>query len=194
MTRIEKPPVRDRARVLLATLFVVYLVLLVWLVLFKFETPWIGSGELRPIKLVPFVASGDNGSSAWREVVANIAFFVPFGIYLALLAPTWRWFTSAAVFAGASVLLEGAQYLLIVGSADITDVITNTAGGLIGVGLVALVRRRMHARTTTVMARICLIGTVVAVLLAGVFLASPLHYGPMKDAGRLSHDRAEVLR
>src|SRR5205085_2385497 len=48
---------RERGRRLLIGLFVVYLVLLGWMVLWKFETPWVGAAALlpRPLKLVPFV-------------------------------------------------------------------------------------------------------------------------------------------
>ena len=47
--------------------------------------------------------------------------------------------------AGASLGLEVAQYVLAVGSSDITDVVVNTAGGLAGIGLLALARRRLRA-------------------------------------------------
>ena len=36
------------------------------------------------------------------------------------------------IIAGISLLLEITQYILAIGSSDITDLITNTAGGLLG--------------------------------------------------------------
>ena len=134
----------------LAGLFAVYLVLLAWIVLWKLEVPYVGEGALRQIKLVPFVPSGTFGASAPSEVVANILLFVPFGLYLGVLAPSWRWWKAAAAIAGASLVLEAAQYLLSVGSADVTDLIANTAGGLVGLGLLAMMHRRLAARTITV--------------------------------------------
>ena len=50
------------------------------------------------------------------------------------------------MFAGASLVLETAQHVLSTGSFDITDVIVNTAGGLAGLGLLALARRRLRRR------------------------------------------------
>lgn len=176
----------ERGRALLIGLFVVYLVLLVWLVLWKYEVPWIGDGELRTLKLVPFAPSRDADSNTLREVIANFAFFVPFGIYVALLAPRVKWWAAALVFASASVLLEAGQFAFAVGSSDVTDVITNTLGGLAGVGIVALLRARLRARTLPVMTRVCAIGTVVAVLATAIFIASPLHYGPQRDAAPLA--------
>ena len=168
---------------LLFALFAVYLVLLAWIVLWKLELPWVGEAALlpRPIKLVPFLPSGDADASAPIEVAINFALFIPFGLYLGLLAPSWQWWTHAAVFVGSSLVLEITQHLLSVGSFDVTDLIVNAAGGLAGVGLLALARRRLQTRTVPVMTRASLIGTVVALLAIGIFIASPLHYGPQPD-------------
>jgi glycopeptide antibiotics resistance protein len=174
---------RPGRHVLLIVLFVIYLVLLTWIVLWKLEAPWIGDAALlpRPIKLIPFVASGDAGSSAPVEVVINLVLFVPFGLYLGLLAPSWRWWTAAGVFVAASLILETTQHLLSTGSFDTTDVIVNTAGALMGLGLLIAVRRGLRERTVTIMTRVCLIGTVVSLIAIGLFVASPLHYGPQRD-------------
>ncbi|MFI2105445.1 VanZ family protein [Isoptericola sp. NPDC019693] len=83
----------------------------------------------------------------------------------------WR---AAAVLAGASLALEVAQYALALGSSDATDVVVNTAGGLAGVGVVALARRALRARTAVVMTRWCAGGTVLALLAVGLFVASPV--------------------
>ena len=55
-----------------------------------------------------------------------------------------------------------------------------------GIGLLALARRRLRARTTAVMTRVCAIGTVLALLACGVFVASPLHYAPPRDRAVVS--------
>jgi glycopeptide antibiotics resistance protein len=175
--------VRPDRHVQLSVLFGVYLVLLAWIVLWKLELPYIGeaAGLPRPIKLVPFIPSAEAGGSAPLEVVANVVLFVPFGLYLGLLAPRWPWWKASGVFVGASLILETIQYLLSTGSFDTTDVIVNTTGGLAGIGLLALARRRFQARTIAVMTRGCLAGTVVALLAIGIFVASPLHYRAQRD-------------
>jgi glycopeptide antibiotics resistance protein len=173
---------RDGGRALLVVLFLVYLVLLVWIVLWKLDVPWVGAGAQRQIKLVPFVRTADAGPTAPFDLIANIALFIPFGLYLGLLAPSWRWWNVAGVLVGASVALEVAQYVLAVGRSDITDVIVNTAGGLAGLGLVVMARRRYEAKTAAVMTRVCLVGTVIAVVAVGVFVALPLRYASPRDA------------
>jgi glycopeptide antibiotics resistance protein len=181
VSALEKKPSREGGRVLLVVLFVVYLALLGWIVLWKLEVPYVGGGALRLIKLVPFVPSAGAGASEPFEVVANGLLFVPFGLYLGLLAPSWPWWKAAGTIAGASLVLEVTQYVLALGSSDVTDLVVNTAGGLAGIGLLALARRGLRARTATVMTRICSIGTVLALLATGIFVASPLRYGPPRD-------------
>jgi glycopeptide antibiotics resistance protein len=167
-------------------LFVVYLVLLVWIVLWKLEVPWVGGGAQRQIKLVPFVRTADAGPTAPFDLVANIALFAPFGLYLGLLAPSWRWWRVAAVLVGASLALEVAQYVLAVGRSDITDVIVNTAGGLAGFALLVMARRRYQARTAAVMTRFCVVGTVLAVVAVAVFVALPLRLASPRNVATAS--------
>ena len=178
------------SRRLLFVSFMVYLILLAWTILWKLEVPFVGRAELRSIKLIPYVANGSAGASGPVEAAANVALFVPFGVYLGLLAPKWSWWRTAAVFAGASVVLETLQYLFAVGSSDITDVIDNVAGGLVGAALVALARRKFPATAANVLRRTCVVVTAVAVVLAALFVASPLQFGPSRDPGdpsRTSH-------
>ena len=182
MSVVEKKPFRLGGHVLVV-LFVVYLVLLAWAVVWKLDVPYVGEAALlpRPIKLIPFVPSADAGASTPLEVVANFVLFIPFGVYLGLLAPMWQWWKWTAALIGASFALEATQHLLSTGSFDTTDVIVNTLGGLAGVGLLLLARDRFQGRTAAVMTRVCLIGTVVASLAIGIFVASPLHYAQQRD-------------
>ncbi|SKC81857.1 VanZ family protein [Krasilnikoviella flava] len=168
------PAPAPRPRLGLPLLFTTYLALVTWLVLWKLGTPAIGDPGSRVIKLVPFVAAGGSGASEPVELVLNLVIFLPFGVYLGLLVPAWPWWKVAGTLAGASALLEVAQYVLAVGSSDVTDVVVNTAGGLAGLGVVALARRTFRARTAAVMTRWCAAGTTLALLAAGLFVASPV--------------------
>ncbi len=175
----------------LLALFVVYLVLLVWAVLWKLDVPWVGGDTA--IKLVPFVRTGEAGPSAPAEVIVNLVLFFPFGVYLGLLAPARRWWTAAVAVAGTSLALEVAQYVLAVGRSDSTDVIVNTGGGLAGLGLLALARRRLGARTAKVMTQVCTIGTAFALLAGGLYLVSPGQVGHVPDMGPLARlDTSDV--
>lgn len=174
----------ESLRALLVVLFVLYLALLVWVVLWKLEAPYLGGGALRRIKLVPFLPSDEDGASAPGEVLANVLLFVPFGVYLRLLAPSWPWWRIAGAAAGASLILETAQYVMAVGSFDVTDLIVNTAGGAVGIALLALLHRSLPGGRAAVM--ICVVGTALALSACVLFAASPLHLGqrdPVPPAG-----------
>ena len=171
----------------MSVLFCVYLALLVWAVIWKFGVPHIG-GDVRTVKLVPFVAAGGNGASDPAEVVANVLLFMPFGVYLALLAPRWPWWRIAVVLASTSVGLEMTQFVLSVGSSDVTDVIVNTAGGLAWTALLVVVGGRRSPRAAVVIGRICVAGTAAAVLVGVTVFALPLHHG-LREAPALPSDR-----
>ena len=182
MTSASAPP-GTPGRSILIWAFVVYLVLLAWVVLWKLEMPWVGDAAMltRPLKLVPFVESDDAGASAPIEVMINAVIFVPFGLFMGALKPAWGWWRAAGIILGASLALETVQHLISTGSFDTTDLIVNTGGGLIGYGIFAVLRHRLGARTPVVVARTCVIITALALASVVVFVASPLNYGPQRD-------------
>lgn len=82
------------------------------------------------------------------EFAANIAMFVPLGFVLAvLLPPGRRWLSPIACF-GLSLLVETGQALFRSGRlGDLSDLLGNTIGGLIGAGLLAVVLASRRLRT-----------------------------------------------
>jgi len=179
----------DAAPFRLIMAFALYMLLLVWIVLWKLELPWVG-GVDRVIKLVPFLATAEQGASRPSEVIVNLLLFVPFGLFLGLLAPWWSWHRLAGVTAVVSLALEAAQFVLAIGSTDVTDVLVNTAGALIGYGLVALVRHRLPAGGRSILIRICVVGTLAALLAAALFIASPIRFAPPASGIGHGPDRA----
>lgn len=182
MPAADRQPSAGNPRRWLAVLFAVYLVLLLWVVLFKLDVPFIGDDDLRRLKLVPFAAGGGVSANTPFELGVNVLLFVPFGLYLGLLAPRWPWWKAIGVTASASLLLEMVQYVLAIGVSDVTDVLVNAVGGLAGYGVLAWIRHGLGERTTAVMVRICAWATALALLAAGAFAASPLRYGPQHHA------------
>ena len=172
-----------RGRIALILAFAVYLALLAWVVLWKLEVPWIGAaaGLARPMKLVPFVPSGDAGASTPPEMLINLLLFVPFGLFVGALAPTWSWWKAGVAALGGSLMLEMVQHLISTGSFDTTDLIVNTAGALVGWVIFLAVRRATGERTAIVMTRVCVIVAAVALAAVVAFVVSPLDYGPQRD-------------
>ena len=114
------------------TVFVLYLLILLWLVLFKFSfdiSSVLLNYQSRSVNLIPFIAS--SGANL-REMIDNFVVFIPFGLLLSVnLKQTtfWRKLSSIFIF---SLAAEVTQFVLAIGTTDITDVITNTLGGFVG--------------------------------------------------------------
>lgn len=81
------------------------------------------------------------------EFAANVALFVPFGILVPLIAPLWHpWLVIASGFA-LSCLIEFTQTALPSRFPTASDLLANTLGTALGVGLLAaFMRLRSRAR------------------------------------------------
>lgn len=122
-----------KANRLTAVLFFVYLLLLCWILLFKLGVPFANMGGKRHVNLTPFGAPLMlNGKADFGEVVLNVMIFVPLGVYAGMLFRTWHLGKKLFLFFLLSFTCEALQYIFKIGASDITDIITNTSGGLIG--------------------------------------------------------------
>jgi hypothetical protein len=74
---------------------------------------------------------------------ANVVLFVPFFAALAVLVPTWWWVLAGAALSTAIELYQG---VLGTREQDLVDIVANTAGAALGVGL-GLVLRRLIGRS-----------------------------------------------
>lgn len=140
-----------------------YLLILLWLVLFKFSYDLSGvlfGHQFSSLNLVPF-ANYSQGN--WREMIDNFAVFIPFGLLLGVIfkqISTWR--KLAFIFAF-SLTAEIMQFALAIGRTDITDLITNTLGGLVGLGLYNLGSKYIDAKKLDLF--IVAVGTILLIVL-----------------------------
>ena len=123
------------------TIFLIYCGILIWTVLLKMAA---SPEELRfltgvrKLNLIPFDYRVGVPRILIRETAMNVLVFIPFGFYLNMLGVSG----GKAVFRGffLSFAFECCQYLLAIGISDMTDLLTNTMGTAIGVGLYLLIR------------------------------------------------------
>ena len=116
---------------LAGVLFAIYLVILAWLILFKFSVhiASVLHYDKRSLNFEPFsTASGSSGES-----LDNVLVFIPFGLLLSVHFKGLRFWIKLLIVLGASITAETIQYIFAIGATDITDVITNTLGGLTGI-------------------------------------------------------------
>lgn len=85
------------------------------------------------------------------EFTANIVMFVPMGVLFTLLLGMRRWWIALIVGFAATCAIEFTQIFLPTRYSDVRDIVANTVGTAIGIGIVALVvwlKRRGNSRAT----------------------------------------------
>ncbi len=117
-------------------LLVFYLTALTWIIVFKMQFSLGELGRMRNINLIPFGESVIvNGKIHFSEIIDNMLAFLPFGVLAHALWEEKPLVRQAAPIVLISLLFETLQYVLAVGMSDITDVIANSLGGVIGIGI-----------------------------------------------------------
>ncbi len=132
--KIEKNKT-NRKDLLIKISFILYIVLLTWIIVFKFRLNINDLKYIRSINLIPFKAN--NIVNGLKETIINLILFVPSGMYLKYIFKDKK-LRNILMIIGTSLIYEITQYILHVGVSDITDIIMNTLGGLVGILLVGI--------------------------------------------------------
>ena len=131
-TSKNNPNVNNVTNRLTTVLFIIYLIALYWILLLKLGVRFSYMGN-RKVNLIPFSEPLIlNGKMDVGEIILNVVIFVPLGIFAGILFKRWIFKKQLFFFFLISLIVEGLQFILAVGAFDITDIITNTVGGIIG--------------------------------------------------------------
>jgi len=122
-------------------LFIIYLVALNWLVLFKLHYSFDQIDRVRVINMIPL------NNYVFSEVYNNIRIFVPLGIYICIFKSKWSFLKKLLSIFGLTLAFETIQFVLAIGRSDITDILANTLGGAIGIGVYELLFKILKHRT-----------------------------------------------
>lgn len=114
--------------------FVLYIFLLTWIIVFKFRIDIRNLRYLRTINLIPFKEND------LKEILINIFLFIPYGMYLREL--TKKKSLTVGIIILTSFIFEVLQYILHIGISDITDVMMNTLGGMVGILLISILEKK----------------------------------------------------
>ncbi len=151
------------------TLFMIYLIILTWLILFKMQFSLSALDYPRQINLIPFNGSViTNGKIDFDEIINNALVFIPVGVYLGMLMTDQALFKKIGVVLAISLAYETLQFIFAIGASDITDLISNTLGGIVGIAIVYLLSLALKDKTAKILNRIAIVCTVLLV----VFLAT----------------------
>lgn len=153
--------------------FIFYMVFLLWNIVFKYVSPF----ELfskqryfsRTLNLIPF---NDilHGNFNKLDIFGNIILFIPLGVYLNLSEKHSKLYIKILKIGMLSLIFEAIQFIFAIGASDITDVITNSLGGIIGVGiyyvLKLLVKKPIRIKMFISIVSTLMVGVVSIILVA----------------------------
>ena len=161
----------NRQRNLTRILFAVYLLILVWILLFKLIFSLDELYKIRSINLIPFMGSVVvNGRIYINEIIDNILVFIPIGIYICMLKEDWSILRKISVGFFISLGIEVLQFILAIGATDITDLIGNTFGGILGIGVFYLFSKVFKNKTNNIINILALIATILLVSMISILL------------------------
>ncbi len=151
--------------------FGIYMMLLIWLILFKFTTNFSELDYIRNINFIPFSESLiTNGHLDITEIVYNILVFTPLGVYVSAFKPNWSFLRKAGASLCLSLLFETLQFIFAIGASDITDLIGNTVGGIIGIVIFLFFKKIFKKKSITIINCIGLIVELLAIAMLGILL------------------------
>ena len=148
-------------RTLVPVMFILYLLALIWVIVFKANRDLLiygGEPEFRQISFYLYF----NG----KETLLNIAAFVPAGLFLMLLPRQGKILPAYVGSFLLSLAFEVVQYILMLGTSDLTDLLTNTLGGIVGVGAFFLCQLFGGEKSKAILSLLCIPATLAFCFIA----------------------------
>lgn len=136
-------------------LFCIYLTFLTWIIIFKMEISmdhFIATYSKRVVNITPYHYMNI------MEVSLNIIIFIPFGVYSRIIFKNNSFFDNVLYALFLSFIYESTQYIFAIGTSDITDLINNTLGAIIGLVIFKILNSIFKNSTYTL---INLLSTIV---------------------------------
>lgn len=164
---------RDLQKKISIGLLVIYLMVLTWIIVFKMEFSIREIKGSRSINLIPFHESMIiNSRLAVSEIVDNMLVFVPFGVYMSMINSKTCFWKKVIPIAGTSLIYEVLQFIFAIGASDITDLIGNTFGGIIGIGIYFIISKifKNEMKINKVLNVLAIIGTILVIGMLGFLI------------------------
>ena len=171
-TRRNHSKVNKVTKRLTTVLFIIYLIALGWILLFKLGVQF-SYMENRNVNLIPFAKIDV------AEIILNLVIFVPLGIYAGVLFKRWGFVKKLFFFFLISLMFEGLQFIFRIGAFDITDIITNVLGGIIG-SLIFEAIEKLFNNSVKAQKFITIIAAIGTVLMISLLLLLKLNMLPIR--------------
>jgi len=128
----------------------------------------------RSVNLIPFGEHIDPG-----ENISNVVIFIPLGVYAGVLFTRWTFGTKLLFIFLTSLMFEVLQFIFKVGAFDITDMITNTSGGIIGLMIFGAIKKGFNNRVKA-QKFINIIAAIGTVLMISLLLLLKMNMLPIR--------------
>lgn len=174
--RMEKSK-NNKQKKLTIVLFTVYFLILTWMILFKMSFSFKDLVGFRSVNLVPYSDSTIvNGRIGIKEIIYNVIGFIPFGIYICMMTDNWSFLKKVISIGGVSLLYESLQFIFAIGASDITDLIGNTFGGIVGITIYYCISKlfKSNQKINKVLNIIALIATILIVVFLTILILANL--------------------
>lgn len=159
--------IKKKNYILTILTLVVYMILLSWAIIFKCNAI---DSDLRfgprILVLIPFkmLIKQISINELLIEVLLNIVAFMPLGILYSHLDNKSNLLKAIIVGMVVSLMYEVTQYIIALGTSDITDIIMNTTGSLLGYIIYRNTFAKMKEKTNNIVMITCIIvGSIVSV-------------------------------
>lgn len=151
----------------------VYLILLTWIIVFKMSFSFSDLPDLRSINLISFGESVIvNGKLDFSEIINNVLAFIPFGILASVLWDNKSFIIKISPIIITSLIFEVLQFAFGIGASDITDIITNSLGGIIGILIAIGISRVFKNNWKKVINAVSLIGGIILMIFVAILIAA----------------------
>ncbi len=152
-------------------LLAVYLLALSWIIIFKMQLSLDNLPHIRNINLIPFGDSAiTNDTIDISEIINNLLAFIPFGIFTGMLLDEKSFIKKVLPAFFVSLAFETVQFIFAIGASDITDLLMNTAGGVIGTICFFLLSQIFKNKTNKILNIICMAGAIFMILFIGILV------------------------
>ncbi len=162
-----------------SVLIVIYLLVLIWILLFKFGVRF-SYMETRSVNLIPFSDFlYPTERTSLSEFILNIIIFLPLGSYSGILFNRWSYTRKIFFFFSVSLIFEALQFILKIGAFDVTDIITNTFGGFVGL-LIWLVIEKLFRKRISAQRFVNVVAVLGTILMITLLILLKLQLLPIR--------------
>ena len=171
-----------RLNILSIILFCIYILLLIWIVLFKcniylsitngyFEFKTLTLKERFDYYLIPFIDYFNNDSTQtfikFKDGILNVFVFIPLGLYLSFFIKNNKFIKVIFYTFLISLLFEIIQLFSLLGSFQTEDLILNLVAGLLGYIIYKIIYKEKNIKVLNILSLICII-ILTPILIYGV--------------------------